>query len=127
VSNRLQNERYVSDILLSMGNAPRPAPVPAGTVSPSLEAAAGPDGEAGRTALVTAPALLIAGRQDRLFSSEDAERLTSEIGARAELLVLPEGNHSCANVSCQHRPTRRTGWQPYWLSPQGQPEDRSSL
>jgi dienelactone hydrolase len=59
---------------------------------------------AGRPELITAPVLVIAGRRDRLFPYQDAERLATEIGARAELLLLPDGNHGCANVSYQHRP-----------------------
>ncbi len=59
---------------------------------------------AGRAGLITAPALLIAGQRDRLFPYQDAERLASEIGDSAELLLIPDGNHGCANVSYQHRP-----------------------
>ncbi len=59
---------------------------------------------AGRAADVTAPVLLIAGQRDRLFAYQDAERLAREIGPRAELLLLPDGNHGCANVSYRHRP-----------------------
>ena len=59
---------------------------------------------AGRAALITAPVLLIAGQRDRLFPHQDAERLAREIGARAELLLIPDGNHGCANVPYQHRP-----------------------
>ncbi|HEX9064758.1 MAG TPA: alpha/beta hydrolase [Streptosporangiaceae bacterium] len=59
---------------------------------------------AGRAALITAPVLIIAGRLDRLFSHKEAELLAAEIGPGAELLVLPDGNHGCANVSYQHRP-----------------------
>lgn len=59
---------------------------------------------AGRAAMITAPVLVIAGQRDRLFSYKDAERLVREIGPHAELLLLPDGNHGCANVSYQHRP-----------------------
>ncbi len=59
---------------------------------------------AGRAAMIGVPVLVIAGQRDRLFSYQDAQRLVGEIGARAELLLLAEGNHGCANVSYQHRP-----------------------
>ena len=59
---------------------------------------------AGRAAQVTAPVLLIAGQRDRLFPYQDAERLARELGDRAELLLIPDGNHGCANVSYRHRP-----------------------
>lgn len=59
---------------------------------------------AGRAAMITAPVLIVAGQRDRLFSHVEAELLASEIGSRAELLLLADGNHGCANVSYKHRP-----------------------
>ncbi len=58
---------------------------------------------AGRAGRITAPILIVAGRRDRLFPWTDAERLAGEVGENAELLLLDEGNHGCANVPYQHR------------------------
>lgn len=59
---------------------------------------------AGRAGLITAPVLVVAGKLDRIFPWQDADRLASEIGPSAELLLLEEGNHGCANVVYRHRP-----------------------
>ena len=58
----------------------------------------------GRAGDITAPVLIVFGRQDRLFPSHQAERLRSEAGGEAELLMLEKGNHGCANVAPWHRP-----------------------
>lgn len=58
---------------------------------------------AGVGARITAPLLIIAGRKDRIFPWQDAERLHKEVGGNSELLLLPDGNHGCANVTYQHR------------------------
>jgi dipeptidyl aminopeptidase/acylaminoacyl peptidase len=58
---------------------------------------------AGRASRITAPILIVAGKRDRIFPWADAERLASETGENAELLLLEEGNHGCANVPYQHR------------------------
>jgi 2,6-dihydroxypseudooxynicotine hydrolase len=58
---------------------------------------------AGRASRITAPVLIVAGKRDRIFPWTDAERLASETGVKAELLLLDEGNHGCANVPYQHR------------------------
>lgn len=57
-------------------------------------------GQAGR---ITAPLLIVAGKRDRIFPWQDAERLRDEAGGETELLLLDEGNHGCANVTYQHR------------------------
>jgi dienelactone hydrolase len=59
---------------------------------------------AGRAGKLTAPLLVVAGQRDRLFGWQQAQRLTQEAAGPAELLLLPDGNHGCANVSYQHRP-----------------------
>ncbi|MEP7022544.1 MAG: alpha/beta hydrolase, partial [Actinomycetota bacterium] len=59
---------------------------------------------AGRAGLLTAPLLVVAGQQDRLFGWQQARRLAQEAAGPTELLLLPEGNHGCANVSYRHRP-----------------------
>jgi len=47
--------------------------------------------------------LVVAGKLDRIFSWTGAERLAHEAGANAELLLLDDGNHGCANVPYRHR------------------------
>lgn len=58
----------------------------------------------GLTADIAAPVLLVFGRQDRLIPWQQAVRLATELGGRAELLMLENGNHGCANVAPWHRP-----------------------
>jgi len=58
---------------------------------------------AGRADQISAPILIVAGQQDRIFSWKGAERLASEAGDNAELLLLDDGNHGCANVPYRHR------------------------
>ncbi len=58
---------------------------------------------AGVGARITAPILIIAGQQDRIFPWQDAERLHAEIAGHSELMLLPDGNHGCANVTYKHR------------------------
>ncbi len=59
---------------------------------------------AGRASSITGPLLVVQGRRDRLFSWREGERLVAEAAGPAELLVLDEGNHGCANVTYRHRP-----------------------
>jgi 2,6-dihydroxypseudooxynicotine hydrolase len=59
---------------------------------------------AGRAATLRAPLLVIMGKRDRLFPYQQAERLVAEVAGPAELLLLEQGNHGCANVSYRHRP-----------------------
>ena len=58
---------------------------------------------AGRAERITAPLLVVAGKLDRIFSWAGAERLARETGDNAELLLLDDGNHGCANVPYRHR------------------------
>jgi dienelactone hydrolase len=58
---------------------------------------------AGRATRITAPLLIVAGKLDRIFSWTGAERLAKETGDNAELLLLEDGNHGCANVPYRHR------------------------
>ncbi len=58
-------------------------------------------------AKITAPLLIIAGQRDRIFPWQDAERLHQEVGQNSELMLLPDGNHGCANVTYKHRQLRR--------------------
>jgi dipeptidyl aminopeptidase/acylaminoacyl peptidase len=59
---------------------------------------------AGRARQLTAPLLVVAGQRDRLFDWRQAQRLAQEAAGPAELLLLEDGNHGCANVSYRHRP-----------------------
>jgi 2,6-dihydroxypseudooxynicotine hydrolase len=58
---------------------------------------------AGLAGQITTPLLIVAGKRDRIFPWQDAERLRAEAGGQAELLLLEEGNHGCANVVYLHR------------------------
>ncbi|MGC1210152.1 MAG: alpha/beta fold hydrolase [Micromonospora sp.] len=53
---------------------------------------------------ITAPLLIVFGRQDRLIPWQHAERLRREAGGEVELVMLENGNHCCANVAPWHRP-----------------------
>ncbi|MGH3358628.1 MAG: alpha/beta hydrolase family protein [Nocardioidaceae bacterium] len=59
---------------------------------------------AGTAAAITAPMLIVFGRQDRLIPWQQAERLRREAGGEVEMLMLERGNHGCANVAPWHRP-----------------------
>jgi dienelactone hydrolase len=71
---------------------------------------------AGRAGLLSAPLLIVAGQRDRIFPWEQARRLADEAGSGAELLLLAEGNHGCANLPQQHRPYT-ADWMARQLSP----------
>jgi 2,6-dihydroxypseudooxynicotine hydrolase len=47
---------------------------------------------------------VVFGKRDRLFSWSGAVRLANEATGPAELLLLEEGNHGCANGVYRHRP-----------------------
>jgi dienelactone hydrolase len=57
----------------------------------------------GRTAMLTCPTLIIAGKLDRLIPWQHAQRLHSETASTSEFLLLDKGNHGCANVLAEHR------------------------
>jgi 2,6-dihydroxypseudooxynicotine hydrolase len=63
---------------------------------------------AGRACQLAAPLLVVAGQRDRIIPWEQARRLADEAGGEAggeaELLLLAEGNHGCANLPQHHRP-----------------------
>ena len=52
---------------------------------------------------VDCPILVIHGAKDRLFPPEQAERIARE-ARRATLLMYPEGNHVCNNITYKYRP-----------------------
>ncbi len=58
----------------------------------------------GLTGAITEPLLVIMGAKDRLFDPADGKRLAEETSGRAQYVVLPDGNHGCANVITHHRP-----------------------
>jgi dienelactone hydrolase len=57
----------------------------------------------GRAQRIRCPLLAVMGKQDRLIPWQDAQRLVAEAGGPAELLLLDEGNHGCANLAPFHR------------------------
>jgi len=59
---------------------------------------------AGRAGQLTAPLLIVTGQRDRIFPWAQAQRLADEAGGEAELLLLADGNHGCANLPQHHRP-----------------------
>jgi dienelactone hydrolase len=59
---------------------------------------------AGRATGLTMPLLIIAGKRDRIFPWQDAQRLHEEAGRTSELMLIEDGNHGCANVTYRHRP-----------------------
>ena len=58
----------------------------------------------GRTGAITEPMLVIMGAKDRLFDPADGKRLAEETSGHAQYVVMPDGNHGCANVITHHRP-----------------------
>jgi dienelactone hydrolase len=59
---------------------------------------------AGRASGLTMPLLIIMGKRDRIFPWQEAQRLHDEVGPAAELMLIEDGNHGCANVTYRHRP-----------------------
>ena len=58
---------------------------------------------AGRAGLIRCPLLAVMGQLDRLIPWQHAQRLVNEAGGPAELLLLEQGNHGCANLAPFHR------------------------
>jgi len=58
----------------------------------------------GTARAITAPLLIVFGRQDRLIPWQQAAQLQQEAGGDVELLMLENGNHGGANVAPWHRP-----------------------
>jgi dienelactone hydrolase len=74
--------------------------------SPDLDAARAKAAELsmeGRAGRIRCPLLAVMGKLDRLIPWQQAERLVTEAGGPAELLLLEKGNHGCANLSPFHR------------------------
>jgi 2,6-dihydroxypseudooxynicotine hydrolase len=58
---------------------------------------------AGRAELITCPLLAVMGKLDRLIPWQHARRLVDEARGEAQLLLLEQGNHGCANLAPFHR------------------------
>ncbi|HEY3646596.1 MAG TPA: alpha/beta hydrolase [Streptosporangiaceae bacterium] len=58
---------------------------------------------AGRAELITCPLLAVMGQLDRLIPWQHAQRLVEEASGPAQVLLLAEGNHGCANLAPFHR------------------------
>jgi 2,6-dihydroxypseudooxynicotine hydrolase len=70
---------------------------------PGARAAAAQLTLAGRARLIRCPLLAVMGKLDRLIPWQQAERLVRETTGPAELLLLEQGNHGCANLAPLHR------------------------
>lgn len=57
----------------------------------------------GRAEAITAPLQIVMGKNDRLIPWQHAQRLADTTGGEADLLLLEDGNHGCANVAYKHR------------------------
>jgi len=53
---------------------------------------------------ITCPLLVVIGAQDKLVPPSEGERLTQTAHGPTELVVYPEGNHVCFNISYKYRP-----------------------
>jgi dienelactone hydrolase len=58
----------------------------------------------GRSQNIRCPLLVVFGAGDRLISPAEGERLAKTASGPAELVVYPEGNHVCFNISYKFRP-----------------------
>ena len=58
----------------------------------------------GRSQNIKCPLLVVFGAGDRLISPAEGERLARTASGPAELVVYPEGNHVCFNISYKFRP-----------------------
>jgi 2,6-dihydroxypseudooxynicotine hydrolase len=57
----------------------------------------------GRTERIKCPLQVVMGKLDRLIPWQQAQRVADEVGDKADLLLLEDGNHGCANVAYKHR------------------------
>jgi pimeloyl-ACP methyl ester carboxylesterase len=53
---------------------------------------------------IKCPLLVVFGAGDRLIAPSEGERLAREASGPSELVVYPEGNHVCFNISYKFRP-----------------------
>jgi dienelactone hydrolase len=57
----------------------------------------------GRADKIVAPLQIVMGKLDRLIPWQHARRLADTAAGAVDFLLLPDGNHGCANVSYKHR------------------------
>lgn len=57
----------------------------------------------GRADKITAPLQIVMGKLDRLFPWQHGQRLADSARGPVDFLLLPDGNHGCANVFYKHR------------------------
>jgi hypothetical protein len=57
----------------------------------------------GRAHKIMAPLQIVMGKLDRLIPWQHARRLADSAGGAVDFLLLPDGNHGCANVPYKHR------------------------
>jgi dipeptidyl aminopeptidase/acylaminoacyl peptidase len=69
-----------------------------------------------RTEHISCPLQVVMGRLDRIIPWQQAQRLVDEVD-EAELLLLEDGNHGCANVAYKHR-YRSADWMAGQLAPE---------
>jgi dienelactone hydrolase len=53
---------------------------------------------------ITCPLLVVVGAEDKLVPPSEGERLAKTAAGPTELVVYPEGNHVCFNISYKYRP-----------------------
>jgi len=53
---------------------------------------------------ITCPLLVVVGGEDKLVPSSEGERLATTASGPTELVVYPEGDHVCFNISYKYRP-----------------------
>lgn len=58
----------------------------------------------GRAKNIKCPLLVVFGAGDRLIAPDEGERLARDASGPSELVVYPEGNHVCFNISYKFRP-----------------------
>ena len=58
----------------------------------------------GRAQNIRCPLLVVFGAGDRLISPAEGERLAKAASEPSELVIFPEGNHVCFNISYKFRP-----------------------
>jgi dienelactone hydrolase len=59
---------------------------------------------AGVAPRVTCPALLVHGERDTLVPPSEVTRLARELGGPVDVVLYPEGDHVCHNISYKYRP-----------------------
>jgi dienelactone hydrolase len=85
------------------------------TSEQEARAAAGSLSLEGWATRINCPLLVVAGKQDRIFHWSQAARLAEEASGPTTMLLLEEGNHTCANIVYRHRP-RSADWMARQLS-----------